>query len=54
MEDIKVDWKSLTIGFIGGGNMAKAICEGIVKKGNRNNQFSNIYVIIFTIIKYFS
>lgn len=24
------------IGFIGGGNMAKAICEGIVRKGAHN------------------
>jgi pyrroline-5-carboxylate reductase len=23
-----------TIGFVGGGNMAKAICEGMVRKGN--------------------
>lgn len=25
-----------TIGFIGGGNMAKAICEGMVRKGKVN------------------
>ncbi|CAG9769552.1 unnamed protein product [Ceutorhynchus assimilis] len=30
------------IGFIGGGNMAKAICEGIIKKGLVN--FQQIYV----------
>lgn len=30
------------IGFVGGGNMAKAICEGIIKKGLV--QFSQIYV----------
>lgn len=29
------------IGFIGGGNMAKAICEGIVRKGTHNN-YQNI------------
>lgn len=35
---LKMDSKNKVIkckvGFIGGGNMAKAICEGIVKKGS--------------------
>ncbi|XP_023019575.1 pyrroline 5-carboyxlate reductase [Leptinotarsa decemlineata] len=35
MEKIEISSKSISekIGFIGGGNMAKAICEGIVNKG---------------------
>lgn len=34
MQDTNVKKLSGKIGFIGAGNMAKAICEGIVRKGN--------------------
>lgn len=35
------------IGFIGGGNMAKAICEGIVRKGTSNYVFTQLLIIKF-------
>lgn len=49
-----MDKENIKVGFIGGGNMARGICEGMTRKGNdtNNNQNHLTYFIPTGLFKY--